>query len=287
MIAARGADAVGRGEFELVLGELHVAMNTLGASLYLSQHPRPADLFELTTADQPGPRLLPLLPKEHRARLSTRIRPALVRPEDYYVALVDFTADARRPRTLSSADVMVDRQADRLVAVLPDGAVFDAADVFSHVLTTLVVDRFQILPEDDHTPRVTVDTMVVARETWRFRPGELAFADEKTEARRFVRARRWRAERQLPRFVFVTSPAEPRPVFVDFESPAYVSILAKAGRGVARADADARLAVTEMLPTPDQTWLVDDAGNAYTSELRFVAFDTRCPAVTPTHRAGR
>jgi hypothetical protein len=73
--------------------------------------------------------------------------------------------------------------------------------------------------------------------------------------------------------VFVVSPAEPRPFYVDFDSPVYVNILAKAVRRLARQDPGGRLTVTEMLPTPDQTWLTDDAGNAYTAELRFVAVD--------------
>ncbi|MFI9005966.1 lantibiotic dehydratase [Actinosynnema sp. NPDC053489] len=274
MIAAAGLDAVRRGEFGLVLGELHVAMNTLGASLYLNQHPDPTELAALTTRDVPGPRLLPLLPKEHKSRLSTRVRQSLVRPEDYYVALVDDTADPARPRTERSADVRVELRDEELVAVLPDGAVFPVADVFSHVLTTLVVDGFRVLPEADHTPRVTVDRLVVSREAWRFPVAELGFADAKTEARRFVGARAWRTRHDLPRFVFFTSPAEPRPVFVDFDSPASVTLLAKAARRLARADASARLTVTEMLPTPEQTWLTDDRGEVYTSELRFVLHDT-------------
>ncbi|WP_367127249.1 lantibiotic dehydratase [Saccharothrix sp. HUAS TT1] len=274
MIAAAGVDAVRRGEFDLVLGELHVAMNTLGASLYLDQHPDRSELVGLTTRDVPGPRLLPLLPKEHRSRLSTRVRQSLVRPEDYCVALVDDTADPHRPRTPRSADVRVELRDDELVAVLPDGAVFPVADVFGHVLTTLVVDGFRVLPEADHTPRVRVGGLVVSRETWRFPVAELGFADAKTEARRFVGARAWRAGHDLPRFVFFTSPAEPRPVFVDFDSPASVTLLAKAARRLARADASARLTVTEMLPTPEQTWLTDDRGEVYTSELRFVLHDT-------------
>ncbi|MEU5077366.1 hypothetical protein AB0G76_38310, partial [Streptomyces asoensis] len=64
---------------------------------------------------------------------------------------------------------------------------------------------------------------------------------------------------------------EPRPFFVDFDSPVYVNILAKAARRLARKDPHARLTVTEMLPTPEQTWLTDDQGRHYTSELRLVA----------------
>jgi hypothetical protein len=274
LVAARGPDAVRRGEYELVLGELHVAMNTLAASLFVHQHPEPAQLLALTDRDFPGPRLLPLLPKEHRSRLSTRIRHVLVRPEDYYVALVDFTADPHRPRTVASADVRVDLRDGRLVAILPDGATFGVLDVFAHVLTTLVVDGFSILPEERHTPRVTVDSVVVARETWRLRPDELDFADERDEARRFVRARRWVASYELPRFVFVTLPTEPRPMLVDLEAPVYVNILAKAVRRMTRTGTDADITITEMLPAPDQTWLTDDRGDRYTAELRFVAVDT-------------
>ncbi|WP_042429246.1 lantibiotic dehydratase [Streptacidiphilus anmyonensis] len=275
MIAARGVDAIERGEFQLVLGELHLASNTLGASLFVHQHADPAELAALTERDHPGPRLAPLLPKEHRSRLSARVKYALRRPEDYQVALVDQTGDPADPRTLLSADVAVVERDGALRVVLPDGAEFPAVDVFAHVLTTLAMDLFQILPEAEHTPRVTVDRLVVARETWRLPAASLGFPEEKDERRRFVRARRWREQQGLPRFVFVVSPTESRPFYVDFDSPVYVTVLAKAMRRLARKDPDGRVVITEMLPTPEQTWLTDAAGHTYTSELRFVAVDER------------
>ncbi|MFI5977300.1 lantibiotic dehydratase [Streptomyces sp. NPDC051452] len=271
MIGAEDAAAVGRGEFHLTLGELHLAANTLGNELFVNQHPDPRELFDRTDRDHPAPRLMPLLPKEHKSRLSARIRHALVRPRDYQVALLDNTADPHRERTVPSADAVVEQRDGRLCVVLPDGTVFPAVEVFAHVLTTLVTDRFRLLPEADRSPRVTIDRMTVARESWRFAGSALAFADDKSEARRFVRARQWRDTHELPRFVFVVSPAEPRPFFVDFDSPVYVNILAKAARRLARKDPDAQLTVTEMLPTPEQTWLTDDQGRHYTSELRLVA----------------
>ncbi|WP_439944197.1 lantibiotic dehydratase [Streptomyces sp. BBFR115] len=271
MLAADGPQAVERGEFELVLGELHVAINTLGASLFVHQHPAPAELFAQTDLDHPRPRLMPLLPKEHRARLSARVRHALVRPEDYQIALLDHGADPHRERTVPSAEAVVERQDGRLVVRLPDGAVFGVLEVFAHVLTTLVIDLCRLLPEADHTPRITVDRLVLARETWRYAGAALDCVQDKKEARRFVRVRRWHAASGLPRFVFVTMPTEPRPFFVDFESPAYVNLFAKAVRRLARQDPEGRLTVTEMLPSPEQTWLTDAEGNRYTSELRFVA----------------
>ncbi|MET8215451.1 lantibiotic dehydratase [Streptomyces hirsutus] len=274
MIAADGAEAVARGDFTLVLGELHLAANTLGASLFTHQHPDADELLRLTDRDHPGPRLLPLIPKEHRARLSARVRHTLIRPRDYQVALTDFTADPARPRAVRSADAVVEERDGDLVVRLPDGARFPVADVFSHVLTTLSMDLFRLLPPEGHTPRVTVDRLVVARETWRLPASEAGFADDKDEARRFVRARWWRARLGLPRYVFVVSPAESRPFYVDFDSPVYVTILAKALRRLARRDPGGTVTFTEMLPSPEQTWLHDDEGRRYTSELRFVAFDT-------------
>jgi len=110
-----------------------------------------------------------------------------------------------------------------------------------------------------------VDRLVVARESWSFAVADLGFASEKSEARR------WRESLGLPRFVFLVSPGEPRPFYVDFDAPIYVNIFTKAVRRLARQDPEARLSVSEMLPTPEQVWLTDDHGDRYTSELRFVA----------------
>uniref|UniRef100_UPI001C847471 lantibiotic dehydratase n=1 Tax=Streptomyces beigongshangae TaxID=2841597 RepID=UPI001C847471 len=180
MIGAEDAGAVERGEFHLTLGELHLASNTLGNELFVNQHPDRRELFDRTDRDHPAPRLMPLLPKEHRSRLSARIRHALVRPQDYQVALLDNTADPYRERTVPSADAVVERRDGRLCVVLPDGAVFPAVEVFAHVLTTLVTDRFRLLPEADRSPRVTVDRMTVARESWRFTGSALDFAEDKS-----------------------------------------------------------------------------------------------------------
>ncbi|MFG1678323.1 lantibiotic dehydratase [Micromonospora sp. NPDC049282] len=283
-VLAETADAVARGDFELVLGEMHVGTNTLTQSLFVMQHPDASELITETDRDFPGPRLMPMLPKESKAlRWSTRSRPALTRPQDYLVGIVDHTADPRRPRTVAGADVLVRERDGELVAVLPDGAVFGLLEVFGHALTNQVMNRFALQPDTGHTPRVTVDRMVLSRETWRFETGTLAFAAEKSEPRRFVAARRWREEQGLPRFVFVVSPAEPRPFYVDFDSPVYVNILAKAIRRLSKSDAAAVLTVSEMLPSPEQAWLVDDQGDRYCSELRFVAVDQTgaAPVQTP------
>ncbi|MFB7507561.1 lantibiotic dehydratase [Streptomyces broussonetiae] len=273
LVIAEDEAALARGDVELVLGEMHCALNTMGASLFVHQHPDRDELLAETTRDFPGPRLLPMLPKELPLKWSTRSRPSLDRPEDHYVALVDQTGDLHRPRTVMSADVAVEDRDGRLTAVLPDGTAYELLDAYANTLTQRVMDRFTLRPQGEHTPRITVDRVTVARETWELPVAEIDFADEKAEAARFVRARHWQRRHDLPRFVFVVSPTEPRPFYVDFDSPVYITILAKAARRLARKDPAARLKVSEMLPTPEQAWLTDDEGRRYTSELRFVAVD--------------
>ncbi|MEU1295815.1 lantibiotic dehydratase [Streptomyces sp. NPDC005840] len=273
LVVADDAAALARGDVDLVLGEMHCALNTMGASLFVHQHPDRDELIAETTRDFPAPRLLPMLPKELPLKWSTRSRPSLDRPEDHYIALVDQTGDPHRPRTVLGADVLVEDRDGRLTAVLPDGSAHDLLDVYANTLTQRVMDRFTLRPEGDHTPRITIDRMVVARETWQLPVAEADFIEEKDEATRFVKARHWRVRHELPRFVFIVSPTEPRPFYVDFDSPVYLTILAKAARRLARKDPAARLRISEMLPTPEQAWLTDGEGRRYTSELRFVAVD--------------
>jgi hypothetical protein len=107
----------------------------------------------------------------------------------------------------------------------------------------------------------------------------MEFAFEKAEAARFVAARRWARAAGLPRFVYVKSPVEVKPVYVDLASPIYVDIFSRIVRRTREgAGGDATLALTEMLPRLEQAWLPDAAGRLYTSELRIVAVDQASPA---------
>jgi hypothetical protein len=125
---------------------------------------------------------------------------------------------------------------------------------------------------------VSFDRLVVCRETWRFDPAALAFAAEPDEALRYLGARRWRRENGLPRQVFVKSPDELKPFFVDFDSPVYVNVLCKSLRRSRGGQRHGQLVVTELMPDLDQLWLTDADGQRYTCELRMVAVDSRPPA---------
>jgi hypothetical protein len=83
--------------------------------------------------------------------------------------------------------------------------------------------------------------------------------------------RGWAKEHGLPRFVFIKVPDEPKPLYVDLESPIYIDIMV---RTIRRSEnKQSLLRFTEMIPNLDQLWLTDATGRHYTSELRLVALD--------------
>ncbi len=119
------------------------------------------------------------------------------------------------------------------------------------------------LPPATAAPRVVLGDVVVRRRSWVLEAGRLrACRAQPDSAERLAWVRRIQRELGMPDRVFVKSPAEPKPIFVDFTSFFLVEILYKLAQ-----EAPA-LSVTEMLPGPGELWLEDPAGATYTSELR-------------------
>lgn len=282
LLNAKDVEAIRRGEYQVVLGELHIAMNTLQITAFLAQHPAPAEILQAAALDVPAPRVWPVLSKE--AFAIYRLRPSLITPKDVYLVYTpDVCAPIATPATpLALSSLVVEERDGELVARTRDGLhCFPIIEVFAELLSRLIYGSFQLFPPHKHLPRITLDQMVVSREAWHFAPQELAFVDEKTPLERFIATRRWAHSHEMPRFVFVKVATEPKPCFVDFESPMYVEMFLKMVRQDMREDPGAiSLAITEMLPTPDRLWLQDSAGERYTSELRFVAVDIHEPTAS-------
>ena len=277
LIQASSPEAILRGDYRLVLGELHIAMNTLQISAFMEQYPSPEELLRNTIIDLPEPRILPVLSRQ--AFPISRVRPATITPKDYRL---EYAADACAPpqsRILSTGSLVVEDVEGRLVVRTRDAQWrFEIIEVFAEFLSRIVYGCFKIFGPGKRTPRVVIDRMVIARESWYFSPAEINFAFEKVAAKRFIEARHWTRTHNLPRFVFVKVPGEQKPCFIDFESPIYVDIFAKMiRRNMQSNPADTVIAVSEMLPGPDQMWLPDGEGHHYASELRFVAVDLALP----------
>jgi hypothetical protein len=153
-------------------------------------------------------------------------------------------------------------------------------EVFSFFVLLLGVRSYDPFPPGPQAPRITVGRSVLRRATWRVPPGEVGFWRLGDRAVRRAAAAAWAAENGMPRQVFVLAPPEEKPVYIDFESPVLVDLLARMLRNSAEDAVPGRtVRITEMLPTPEDCWLPDAAGNRYTSELRLVCVDrTRTPA---------
>lgn len=282
MIAADGLEAIRRGDYQLVLGEIHPALNTLGAAFWLAQHPSPQELFQAVASDMPGTHLMYAIPKNWPS-MTTRTHRALLPSRDFYLAFGHDPVAAPVSQVVPIGALVIEEADGRLVMRSRDGRLrFDLMEAFAHTLTYLLgglSDPFGLTGCDGHTPRITIDNLVVAREAWRTQAADAPFAYARDEGERFLEARRWAQAQGMPRFVFGRVPVERKPFYVDFDSPVYVNILAKMIRRTAESEkTEPTFTISEMLPRPDQTWLADAQGCRYTSELRLVALDLAGPS---------
>jgi hypothetical protein len=275
LVAASSAEAVRRGDYELVLGEIHVGSNTLSNSLFLEQHPSVAELFEALESDLPAPRLVPVPPRDWPA-MTVRMLPLLISPKDFRIIVAPEAHDVPAAKAIPiGALVVVENIAGELVVRTRDGRVsFSAIETFADILTSLVINSFRMFSFGGHTPRVTIDRLVVSRESWSFLAADLQFAFESDDAARFVATRRWARAQGLPRFTFAKVAAERKPFYVDFDSPVYVEVFTKMVRRTSRSGSpESWVTLSEMIPDGGQAWVPDAEGRRYASEFRLVALD--------------
>ncbi|WP_328417467.1 lantibiotic dehydratase family protein [Micromonospora sp. NBC_00389] len=270
-ISATDLAALNRGEFLLVLGELHPANATFDSAVFVPFHPDPAALRAGLDADL-GPARVRVLYPEGFPRVTTRTTYGLTSPADRQLG-IDTARGGEVDRLVPATEVRVVPDGDRLAVVLPDGSRWPLMEVFANLLGSLLVDAFKLLDPAPHTPRITIDRLVVARRTWRTTVEESGLAGVTGEAARFLAVRRWRGRLGLPEQVFVKVGTEVKPCYVDLTGPLYAQSLCAMVDAAARSGPDVTLVVSELLPTPTDSWVTDAAGRAYVSELRLQITD--------------
>jgi hypothetical protein len=256
-IAATGADAVRRGDFLIVLGDLHGGYNPLVQGLFAHRHPRPGAIAA-RTASEIGPRVELLPPRSGPVDMSARMFPVYAEGDVLVVSGDEPTPPGTR--AVQIADV-----------VLTGGEITDHERTFRLPLAELLyfpifvsaVRSFDPVG-DDEPGRRTIGRTVIRRARWTAPAHELAAAGNDLA--------NWARRRGLPRRVFARSPLERKPMLVDFQSPALRRVLRRWSAATAERAPGARIELTEMLPGPGECWLEDDAG-LHTSELRLVAVD--------------
>jgi len=277
MIAAASPGEVERGNFLLVLGEIHVATNTLDQRLFVEQHPDPARLIAAEQADR-GPRRIVTIQAKDHPTVNSRTSPpsALLGSGQLYwsAAITDSLDPPESDTVMPGAAMTVARRGEDLVVhLMPSGTELDFFEVIGDALIGVVVDAFQPAAPVAHRPRITIDRFVLSREQWTFGVADSAWAFAKDEQERYYLARRWRQDHQLPERVFYRVPVELKPTAADFRSIVLVNLFAKHIRQT-EAAGHTQYTVTEMLPDLGQLWLTDREGRRYSSELRIVAYDS-------------
>jgi hypothetical protein len=263
-ICAASAAALARGEFTMVLGELHAGWPTLDCAVFTDRHHDPASLRAAAAADI-GPQFRPLYPTWW-PRYTARIAPVLG-VTDYQLAFTH--APGADPARLLPVTALTVREAGgTLIAAAADGRSWPLFDVFALLVAWAGLEALKRTSAGPHSPRITVDRLVVARETWRMTIGEsgLAVAGQLAQ---YLAGRRLRRARGLPDQVFARIGTEVKPVYVDLTSPRYVSAFGTMLRGTRQvAGAGVEIVFTEMLPSAEDAWLPDASGQRYFSELR-------------------
>jgi hypothetical protein len=270
MFCANDPQALLRGDFTAVLGEVHVGGNTLATNLFVSQHPKPDRLRRALRRDlgEPYP-----MPKLGAHASGTPIRTQFVDdPGGVVEVLFSLDAVAADPASaVRTGDLQVVQAASgELVAVHPaTGRSWPLTSVLGDFLSLSVQNEFGVLPRRAHTPRVTIGGLVVQRERWVVSPEEMPLS-QVDEAVAHLALLRWCRERGMPSSMFVKVPWEDKPFLLDLSSAVLVRGFLRQLR-LAPVGGERRVSMTEMLPGTDELWLQDAAGRRYTSELRLVA----------------
>ncbi|MFG1780658.1 amino acid adenylation domain-containing protein [Micromonospora sp. NPDC049048] len=259
---------------EWVLGELHPGVNTLRYATWIAYHPE-ADALRAALARDVGAGAVYPAETGQEGGVPTRLSHALTGPDDVRLVFAhdSFGHDPRRSLRVGECDLV--EVAGGLRVRSRDGRFdLDLMHVLGDVVGAGLSQLFRILPPAAHQPRITVDSLVVSRESWTFAAADLDFAETRDEALRFRQARAWAGTHGLPRHVFLRCAGERKPVHADLTSLASVDLVSRSVRRARRHAGDTTVSVVEMLPAPDQLWLTGPDGR-YTAELRVVAVDGR------------
>lgn len=274
MIDAMDVDTIRRGEALYVLSELHVAKNTLTSTAFVQQYPCPQELIEATEWDC-LPQCFKIIGSTKRERLTTRTSEGVFCPADYLLAANSETVAPSGVTAQPISELLVTEEDGQLLIVRRDGRCsFHVLEAFADLFFSFLMHKAGWIHSAYYVPRIVIDRLVIQRETWRVAPDLLDFAEEQRESLRFLGVRKWKESLGLPQTLFVKTPLEAKPFYLDLTSSIYVEIFCKMIRRL-RASAAQTMELSEMLPRTAGSWLCDAKGARYTSEIRFALVDLR------------
>jgi amino acid adenylation domain-containing protein len=271
-----GADAADGGRPTWVLGEVHASMVTSRYAPWLAFHDAPDAVRAALRHDLNGAAVW-FAETAELGGTGAQQANVLSSPGDLRLVFAQDSCGYDPATTLPVGDCDVIGSPAGLRVRRRDGTLERGLlEVVGDLISSNAANCFDLLPPGPHVPRITIDDLVVSRETWRVAAAEATFASTADESARYLQARAWAAGLGLPRHVFCRFTGERKPIYADLTSLASIDLIARAVRRARRsAGAGATVTVTEMLPAPDQAWLTDAEGQRFTTELRVVAVDLK------------
>lgn len=267
MLAARDVTAINAGDYQFVLGELHTADRSLFRQVFLEQHADPARLHAAVARDQTEPELRPVL---RSAALLARTRTMPNAPYVFDIECDAVSSTLPASRVLRSGDLWVERRPHGLTVRTRDARLeFPLHAFLGPQAATLIGSRFSLFAPVPYRARSSIGRLVVGRAAWSLDVAPLQLHRATTAEGRFRAVRRQALDLGWPRRVFYRVPGEPKPLYLDLDSPCFVELFARTVR-LAAQRGEATLQVVEMLPSPADSWLTDAKGARYTSEWRML-----------------
>lgn len=261
LVGARDVEAWGRGEYELVMGDIHDTALVWGWALQFHEARGRVEsgmVRALGALRRPVP-LLTVLASRRTGLLPSEFPGPVVE-----LGGVSARASAWR-LPLDDLFVESDGTSARLVSKrLGSEVCLYNGELESLVHTAFALPRIRPLRVSmgAHTPRLTLGGVVVQREQWRLgaeeREALLAGRDDRARLRAAVDV--WEA-RGMPDCVFAKFKDERKPVLVDVRSPPLLRVFLNL------LEQKEEVLLSEMRPAPDQLWLKGPAGR-HTVELR-------------------
>ena len=269
-LLAATADEARAGQGVIVMGELHKAVFLAAQPVAQPFCPALDELLACVQRAVPGP-VMSIVDAPQGYQRSDFNWPDL--PGFYEILTEGATSRFPPERVVPVGSLEVAEADGNLYVTSRDGTLrtwlFSVLSGFLY-RKLLAVDPIEL--SGHRAPRITLDEIVIRRRRWQVDSELLASCRAQPDSAALLgAARRFQRQFGMPDRIFVKSPNEIKPIYIDFKSFFLVELLFKL------ASEAPTLSISEMLPDAQQLWLGDAQDRRYTSEIRMSFFQGHEP----------
>lgn len=266
LLAAANEAALAAGDFRVVLGEIHHGVQPVGWMLLFADDPQ-AWQDAITACLPPSTEHI----RPANLVLGRRMKTA---PPEFPGPSIQASAFSERAQQFDLSSLCVERRNGQLClghVDEKDGFMFYPPSygvpdtlyapfaAFSYPLVRAVP-----LQLEHHTPRIEIGDIIYQRERWDLATTAVpGLPNQGASLDLLIAFAVFRQRFGMPERVFVRTPTEPKPVYIDFQNALALELL------VHLASQSETITFVEMCPNSDELWLHDGDGR-YCSELRTV-----------------